>query len=293
MIKHVETEVIPLTREFVRDFREIPILRGDRGANDFRGKKRKAYLAEELANGHFWGPDWFTVFVQDENKIYRVNGNTSSTMLWEANGEFPAGLPVSVRRFECDTRGEAYALYQKIDSARSARKRRDIADASKGMDDSLYAIESTFFRTLASGLAFYVTDAGALSIEVEDAVMLPHEYRDFCVWVAGWANSSTKMIRRKAVIAAILTAFEADREKADQFWKLVVNESHPDPANVTRVLGRCLMSVYMDSRGARKRGEDRAVYARCILAMNAWDAGQTLKRLQYRPSNSLPVVRWK
>jgi len=95
VIKFVQSETLPLTRELAEAMYKMPPSPTERELN----AKRVEHLREKLLAGLFHPPYWVKAIV--DGKEYRAYGQHSSAMLVQANGHFPEGLVVHVDTFEC------------------------------------------------------------------------------------------------------------------------------------------------------------------------------------------------
>ena len=86
MFRLVKSETKPLTREIAEEFRAMMPFPTERGFDQARTKM----LREKAEAGQLISFNWATAKFED--KVFRMNGQHSSAVLCELNGQFPEGL---------------------------------------------------------------------------------------------------------------------------------------------------------------------------------------------------------
>jgi hypothetical protein len=97
MFKLINSETKPLTLELAQRFKAMTPSPTERQFDQARAKM----LREKAEAGQLIAFNWATARLGD--KEYRVNGQHSSAVLPELNGQFPQGLKVHMDTYEVDS----------------------------------------------------------------------------------------------------------------------------------------------------------------------------------------------
>src|SRR5262249_45939277 len=127
MFRLVNSETKTLTPELAERFKAMLPSPTERAFDPARAKM----LREKFAAGQGIPCTWATAKFGD--KEYRVNGQHSSSVLTESNGQFPQGLKVHLDTFEVDSLDELAGLFRQFDNRKSGRTPTDVSGAYQGL----------------------------------------------------------------------------------------------------------------------------------------------------------------
>jgi hypothetical protein len=245
------------TQELAKTFATMPGLEGERPLNP----KRLEFLDAHRKAGTFVSPTWAIVIDKTTGQKYRTNGQHSSRMLADCPPEeYPTGLLVSIEEYTSDDLAhDAFILFQLWDHPRSARSNADVMNQHVRHYADLAGIEAKLCLTLCSGIARFEASRGekgeVLSARERGAYLQHDHYRSFVVWAATLSGTvHASLLNKPGVVAEMVANRGSDPTEADEFWRLVFTESHPDSDHETRELSRTLREW---ARKKPKVGQDR------------------------------------
>lgn len=286
MWKRIGIDVLPLTPHLVQYMASLPTFRGDRQRDSVAGRRRIEWLARLIQEGRFYDPEWATAELN--GKLYRVNGGHSTAALSLCNGHFPAGLNAVIRRFHCEDEKDLADLFDHFDTGKSTRSITDRIKAHGAVESELSDVKSTYVKYAISGIAAYLSDFGESGqLSTDESIQFLHQHQSFIVFARQF--NGERRLRDRGPMAAMFACYDKNHSLASTFWEEVRDESNPDNTSPTRIL-----SVFLrDQKGeeSSKRFDMRAIYAKCIHAANAWQAGKSTD-LKYHHKAALPVLRW-
>ena len=293
------------TKTLAAQFQALTGVPGDRGVK----AKRKNVLMEAMRRGEFRGNEWCRVKCLENNTVYRVNGNTSSSALLallndDKQPEFPE-FKVVVREYEADTLEGVARLYSTFDPAGSSRSKVEQIKAYAAGVDVMREFSSKSLSIITAGIAFAKEETAyrRLSAAVQGE-MLVHNTQ-FAEWVnellpskkrgRNKADSEEKNIdhmRRVPVIAAMYRTWQSDLPDATEFWTMVRDDCDLPKDSGVRKLFRFLKDHGIGAAGKDSSAKvaDREMYIKCLLAWNSWRNGEETVRLQYHKDAPTPEV---
>jgi len=230
------------TQDFAKSFAAMPALPGERAIRSARLK----YLDECRKAGRFISPTWAVVIEQATGTRYRVNGQHSSKMLADCPAEeYPAGLLVTVEEYTSDDiLHDGVEIFEVFDSPRSARTNEDVMNLYRSGYPELANVSSAFCVHIASGIAMFEKgrkDGMLYEPRKRGLYLETPSYRDFILWAVAFEDSHHGWLFGKpGVVAEMIANRQSDPRDADEFWRLVLTEAHPDPDHETRELTRTL-----------------------------------------------------
>lgn len=286
--RHVKVEVVPLTQKLAEEFSNMGRGRGERPFKH----ERHSFLQVKLENGKLYPPRWRTCYVRSTGETLRLDGQHSSYMLANCNGSFPNGMVVIIDRFECDTPDDLDELFNEFDSRKSARTPSDMVVSTASRYEELDDVKPMVTTRILNGLAFVraITEddaaPNAKTISIEERAKNIHRYRDFIVWCAEFASASA--LKWDCVIAAIYMTYVRDKDAAQQFWRMVRDESG-EFGSASRSIAKVLRELDSVSNDRKSDGNRRMVYVKCLHAWNAHRENRTT-RLCYHQSTATPDV---
>src|SRR5215469_842274 len=150
MFRLVKSETVPLTRELARQFRDLEPSPTERELSPSRLKmlKEKA-VAKQLVTFH-WSR------ARRGAHIWRMNGQHSSNMLCDLNGEFPDGLFVHLDDYEVDEMSGLALLFRQFDDRKSGRTVGDVAGAYQGLVPELAGVPRDIAKLGIEGIAWFM-----------------------------------------------------------------------------------------------------------------------------------------
>lgn len=272
MIRYIQTLKEPLTEGLAAEVATMPPHRGERPLMN----NHVLFLIEKIKAGLFYPPRWAVAWFN--GKKYRVNGQHSSTALASCNGDFPRGLHVFIDEFAVETDLDMAELFAQFDPKRGARTDEQVVMATVRQHDELAKLKPTHIRTALDGLVFWHKMCGKITGKV-DAIGrrgLVGDNIEYIIWQSDLF--SIGRMRVAGIMGAVAATYHVCSTAGKEFWKLVIDESHPDCANATRTLGKFLVKLEAGGEFDRKRGKpwtSRAVYVKACHAWNAWRRGKT------------------
>lgn len=267
--KLMKSETVPLTDDLLKEFSELP---GGPTERIFK-EARVAHLKDKVMSGAAIPFIWAIAELDGEK--FRVNGQHSSTMLKNLDGERPKGLMVHLDHYEVDDRYGLVRLFRQFDDRKSQRDPSDVAGAYQMMEDALEKLDRKISKLAVEGIAWFDWNVNAVKTLVgDDRYSLFHEpaIHPFLVWVGTIYDLKTKELEQTAVVAAMWATWQKSTDAAKEFWKIVAhggdlgNEDHP-----TTMLDDWLKAAKAKNAKAPKPGE---FYNGCVHAWNAYRKGE-------------------
>lgn len=289
-IREKSQTVVKLTRELAAEFAAMEAIR-DRPI----GERRIQHYIAEVAEGRFRSPEWARAKSLESGKTYRVNGQHTSTMF--SRMDFLPDLSVIVSDYECDTDIDVCTLWSTFDSKDCTRRMSDINHVFSATVPELAKIPATVVNACVSGINFYKSGGaysviGSVSYAVRSRVIVDHS--DFILFADGLGLSSNENthLRKVGVVAAMFATWLIARNHAEMFWSAVREETGERPNLPDRVLAKWLRSIPAYGKGSKRTAVAKEVYAKSIVAWNAWVDGTTVSILKYGPKqNRAPAVK--
>jgi len=290
MIKYMGSKHVELTKQLAKDVSEMPKFIGERPLL----KQHVDFLESKLVSGTFHSPQW-AIAKRADGTTYRVNGQHSSTMLANANGHFPNGLNVTLLEYLIDDEVDLANLFSEFDHPKQVRSRRDTYNAHAKTQAEVANICTKSLGQILGGIAYAkeVTGSGITkrNNDAEYRAKMVHdpEIREFMNWANIVIDQNNSKMLKVPVIAAAYLTYQSNKTQADQFWRYVRDDSHPNNQNPTRTLSEFLKPLSTRAM-AGKKWDQRAVFVKCIHAWNAYMTGKTTL-LSYHPDAQIPPIR--
>jgi hypothetical protein len=234
---------------------------------------------------------WAKVHCLETQENYRVNGKHTSTA-FAAMEDLPETLQAYVEEYQCDTLRDVAELYATFDARITLRTTSDINRSFAAVDPELCDLPVKIISIGITGISLWKwgqSYAAHPAAERAECLFDP-ECKAFFRWLSDVVNSAKahKRMRRTAVVQAMYATFRKSRKDATEFWTIVRDETGTSPSSPDRKLSRWLMEHAADSAG--RRAGLNEVYARCVIAWNAWRTDST-SNLAYHPDAKLPVAK--
>lgn len=271
LFKLVNSKVRPLTPAFAEEFRTLDASPTERGLDPARVK----YLREKAEGGLLISFHWAVARVGDENKLVRVNGQHSSTMLCGLNGSFPEGLFVHYDEYKVDGIEGLALLFRQFDARQSSRSARDVAAVYQGIYPSLNEVPKPTAKLAIEGVVWYrrhVEGTGAPSGDDQYQLFKQTGLHPFICWVGELITSKSPEFKKAAIVAAMYATHEASTEHAKAFWDSVarMGDQYNDKAP-TSALDAWLRSIITpDEEDETPKYTPGELYQGCIFAWNAF-----------------------
>jgi hypothetical protein len=145
----VNAEVKELTPELADQFRNLEASPTERSLDEARIK----HLREKAEAGQLVTFNWSTARLG--GRTLRMNGQHSSKMLCELNGNFPKGLKVHLDTYEVDSSEDLAILFRQFDDRKSGRTPGDVSGAYQGLYNDLHDVPRASAKLAAESVAWY------------------------------------------------------------------------------------------------------------------------------------------
>lgn len=242
--------------------------------------------------------NWAVALNEDDGQIYRINGNGTANLALEWPEMFE-GSWVFFSEFVCSNMEEINLLYAQYDSMLSARK---IADALLPFVISFgVEIKPAVVSTILSGVTMFQLDHLPKG-SFEDRLTTLYDAIPFLYWVGDnillSKNSVTGSFTRAPCMTAMFATWNCPdtrdvnfREKAKEFWRRVIytNENSYEKGDPCLTLNKKI-SKTPAPRSAGDKEKYRLQYCWCVLAWNAFLAGESLKTFHVYKDKTPPEM---
>ena len=278
-------KTVRVTRNLANKFASMEGAPGDRPLSE----RRLLVYQRALNEGRFRPVEWATAHCKETGGTYRVNGKHTSTML-SGLAKIPE-FYATIQEYECPTLQDVANLYSTFDSSVQSRSARDIYLSFASTVPELRDVNPRIIATAITGMAMHLAGGdrhgGRQYEQAADKAELLLEYTEFVSWYAQMVSAgltgnqrgrdgrhkAVHMIRQP-VAAAMMGTYLRARGPATQFWCAVRDETGDKNDLPDRVLARFLHDVSLHADSGRKVDakfcNPRAIYAKCLVAWNAW-----------------------
>lgn len=286
MFTLISTKTVPLTRELVEEHFNTEPSPTERALDP----SRIAYLKAKAEAGQLVPFHWARA--QVGSKTVRMNGQHSSTMLRDLNGNFPEGLTVHLDEYKVERPSDLAVLFRQFDARKSSRSPGDVAGAYQGLHDDLKEVARPIAKLAVEGIAWYKKHVLAISsVTGDDQYNLFDDLNNhtFIRWMGELHSVKTPEMKNVPIAAAMYATFSHNETEARTFWEQVARGGveFDDNAPAT-VLDNWLKAVRdKDTKVILKPGN---FYQGCIFAWNAYREGKTLKDIKSRVDKGLLEV---
>lgn len=290
------TQMLTVNQRLAVKWRDMMPIPNDRGLSDERLTKYRVQMLEGLFRPMVWAD------VEVTGDWYRINGKHTSTLLSDPLILSKcADLVVFVEHYRAPTMEQASALYATFDSRDSIRSQSDINRQFSSTNEALSRIPSKRLSAYVTGLCIrYLGWQYLAKFSAGKRSALMFKYIDRALWLenifANLDQVNQILVRRGAVIAAMLATYDVDVPTASVFWNWVVTGEHVEKDHQTRVLREWLMRTIMvgGRRNSQSTGNSsgyadaREFYTRCIQAWNGFRKNQYVKLSRYHSNTPIP-----
>lgn len=278
---HKESKAIPLTLEVAQDFRDMKPSPTERELSE----RRVSVLKDKAEHGKLVTFQWAVAILRGER--LRMNGQHSSNMLCQLEGNFPEGLWAHIDEYEVEDSDGLADLFRQFDDRRSARSAKDVCGAYQMLHGNLHDVPRPIAKLAIDGIAWFDRQVRRLKIAQDNQYELFNTAREtvhpFVLWMGELHDVKTPELRKSPVSGAMWTTFQTSENKAKVFWHSVARggEEYQDDDPKT-VLDRFLKSLVDKEQNQKRRIKIGApqVYNGCVYAWNAWRQDRTLTSIR-------------
>lgn len=272
----LKSEVKPLTQELAAQFRDLEPSPTERDLNPARLKM----LQQKADAGLLVTFNWARAKMG--NKLLRMNGQHSSTVLCGLNGKFPDGLYAHIDDYEVDSPEGLALLFRQFDERKSSRSATDVSGAYQMLEPALHSVSKPVAKLGVEGINWHARMVeGAKFASGDDVYQLFNRAGNhkFLLWLQEIFTIKTPELRRAPIVAAMYATFIRNEAEARKWWDQVARGGVEFDDNAP--------STVVDSwLKASKEGEltdalkPAQYYLGCIYAWNAYREGKTLKEIR-------------
>lgn len=290
-----EPKVVRLTNALAKKFKEMTPCPRERDFKD----RRVQQLRNAVQEGTFRTCEWASAYCEETKEEYRVNGQHTSHLFFELNGELPDGQRIIVTRFSCETLEDVARLYSTFDSKISARSSHDINRAYSSAHPELAVLPSRTISLAVTGMSFNLWESSYGSHPADERAELMLKHADFVIWmhgvfIGGDEMKDSRLLQRGPVVAAMFRSFLKAQAASTEFWSLVRDGSGPKRKSPDRKIRDYLLNININFAGGarsvgRKRSSLREVFIKCVHAWNAWRRNEDTD-LKYYPNARTPAA---
>lgn len=271
----VKSEVKPLTLDVATAFRDLEPSPTERDLNPGRLKMLRDKAAAGLLITFHWAK------AKMGGKYLRVNGQHSSNVLAEMNGDFPTGLMVHLDEYEVDGPQGLANLFRQFDERKSGRSAADVAGAYQRLESALVDVQKPIGKLGVEGVNWYRrTVEGLPGLTGDEQYTLFNESRlhSFLRWLNEVFSIKTPELKRVPVVAAMHATFITNEGECRRFWDQVARGGAEYDDNApTTVLDNWLKKA---KEGEEDKLKPAQYYQGCIYAYNAYRESKSIKDIK-------------
>jgi hypothetical protein len=279
-VSSVNAETVPLTRELANQFHTMEPSPTERMFDEghYRHLRAKA-LGGQLVNFQ-WS------IAQCGNQLFRMNGQHSSKMLCDLDGNFPEGLFVHVDTYKVENDEELALLFRQFDDRKSGRSPADVSGAYQMLIPVLKAVPRLSAKIAIEGVNWWRRSIEGLPAKQGDDIYSTYAdttLHPFIIWMGELLTSKTNELKRIPVMAAAYATFITNERAAREFWKLVARgdddyEEHSPAKTLDDWLRELADSAELRRKIAVKPGN---FWQGCIYGWNAHRGGKQISKINF------------
>jgi hypothetical protein len=278
----IKSEVLPLTSEFAEEFRKLTPSPTERDLDP----RRVRMLRDKAEAGHLITFLWSRVKLPGGSWM-RANGQHSSQMLCELNGEFPPNLKVHLDEYEVDDMTGLAFLFRQFDDRKSGRSTADVSGAYQGLYEDLRVVDKKSAKLAVEGVAYYLkleALANGAKYQSGDDIYGLFERADlhpFIKWIGDTFSVKTPELKRAQIVAAMYATYLANETEAHKFWAQVARggDEFDDTAPATVLDG--WLKALKEPNGKKREIKPAHIYYGCVFAWNAYRENKPVKDVKY------------
>jgi len=272
----VSSTSAPMTKELAEKFRDMKPSPTERELDP----KRVAHLRKKAEQNRLVTFHWAVANIDGED--YRMNGQHSSVMLAELNGDFPDDLYAHVDVYKVSKEIGLPLLFRQFDDRKSSRGPADIAGAYQGLYRELDAVPRKVGAMAIKGIAWHqFTVEGMKDVPKGDDVWTMFDRAKdytFMHWLGELFSEKTPELKRPEIVAAMYSGWISNEIHTKGFWGLVARGGDHEADHPATRLDEWLIAAKQITDAAKKF---RAAnyYQACITCYNAFVEDRTITRV--------------
>ena len=236
-------------------------------------------LAKLMTDGLFLDGD-IAVAKTLTGKTYLMNGQHTLTAVLDTDSSIHSQL----NYYRCETAEDLSLLFRQFDFA---SKPRNLSEASWV---EAYVLNLGWSRPVVSltvaGAAFLIPKG---QIDKTTKVEMLKEWIPEGAFMNRLFSQPARHLTRSSVAAAIIRTHRKDPDAAERFWRDVRDCDNVSKSNAAHTLHEWLIMNWFDTgRGAIQFND--LVYAKCIVAWNAFRQGRPTQLKVYEDKDTLKVA---
>jgi len=273
MLRPLSREIIAITPLLARDYIKLNTFSSQR----YISKKHTQTLSNKMKQGRFRIGSLAIAIDQSngiEDKRVLMNGQHQLHAVMDSGKT----IEVLLEKYVCKKRRELSELFRQFDN----HYMRSIASMVKVEADVLQMKVPLRIASAVVSAAAYLAGVDDKDKKVE---MLQHlvDEANFLNDLLGAKNKASAHMRRRVVVAAIISSFKVVGQDAESFWVDVRDGEMLRKKMPQFYLRQYLLNATMSSRNPQKtRVTDKEMYYKCAVAWNRYRQGVEITSIQYR-----------
>lgn len=271
----VDVKIEPVTRELAQYIASLPASPTERPLD----RSRVSFLEKKVEAGLLVPFSWVTVRMGDHT--FRGNGQTSSHVLANLPGEFPAGLKAAIAEFEADDVEGLVLIWRQYDARESSRSALHIYNAYQGIVDDLHGVTPARGKLAIESIAWYLSMVEKIPVQKGDdayAMAIEPIYHGFVKWVDTMLDGNAPEIKHKAIVAAMFATWSRDESACQEFWRLVARGGDPYNADHPATILFAWLAAIKEKKLKAHPGPGQ-LYQGCLYAWRACTDGKGIKTI--------------
>jgi hypothetical protein len=284
----VNSQSIPLTRELAQAFHKMQASPTERDLNPARLQHLQSKFDAGLTVSFNWAK------ARLGKDVYRVNGQHSSALLAQMNGNFPEGLTVHMDEYQVDGTDGLALLFRQFDDRKSGRSPGDVSGAYQGLVPELMEVSKQTAKYGIEGYVWYQRLIENVPVPSGDDIYTLYNEtatHPFLLWLSDLFSIKTPELVRKPVVAAMYATFVANETAARDFWNDVMRGGveFEDDAPQT-VLDKWLKEAADKATKAKYSNLKPAnFYEGCMFAWKAFREDRSIREIKFGPKYFVPA----
>lgn len=265
----------PLTKDIATKFRDMPASPTERVLDPKRVQHLRKKIEENLGVTFHWAT------AEIKGKECRMNGQHSSTMLCDLNGDFPEGLYAHIDRYRVASQKGLALLFRQFDDRKSSRGISDIAGAYQGLYEEIRDVPLGAAKLAVEAIVWHSNQILGVRTPSGDDIWTWFERKQdygFMKWLGELLTTKTNEMKKASLVAAMYATYLANELKAREFWTWVAKGGDFDQDHPATKLDDWLMEV-KEISDAKKRMKPGNFYNAGIYCYNAFVEDESVKKV--------------
>lgn len=280
MFELLKSEVKSLTPELAKEFHELEPSPTERELNPQRLK----HLREKAEAGHLVTFHWSAATLG--TRRMRMNGQHSSTMLCELNGNFPEGLKVHLDEYKVESPDDLAILFQQFDDRKSGRSAGDVSGAYQGLYPELSEeiVPRGAAKQAIDGIAWYqrtVTKEPTPKGDLVYSLFGEKTFWPFIIWVGEVFSIKTPEMKISPIVAAMHATFSVNEVEARKFWHQVAAGGVEFEDNAPSTILDGWLKAFKEKENGKRKLTSSELYQGCVYAWNAFREEKIIKDIKH------------